>query len=91
MLRSAAVPLLLAPGLYTIPPSGERNVCPRAVLFERDLSRIARILGTGLAAFLALRVTDGLLTGLGATLLFLFVLTLPWEMANRLSDRLNDS
>ncbi|MFB1063494.1 hypothetical protein [Natrinema sp. H-ect4] len=63
----------------------------RAVLFEWDLSRIARILGTGLAAFLALRVTDGLLTGLGATLLFLFVLTLPWEMANRLSDRVNDS
>jgi len=45
-----------------------------------DLSRIARILGTGLAAFLALRVTDGLLTGLDcATLLFLFVLTLPWR------------
>ncbi|MFC6767903.1 hypothetical protein [Natrinema soli] len=63
----------------------------RAVLFEWDLSRIARILVSGLAVFLALRVTDGFLTGLGATLLFLFVLTLPWEMANRLSDRSSDS
>ncbi|QCS43941.1 hypothetical protein [Natrinema versiforme] len=63
----------------------------RSVLLEWDLNRISRILVAGLAVFLARRVTDGFLTGLGATLLFLFVLAVAWEAAKRIVGGSSDS
>ncbi len=63
----------------------------RSALLEWDLTRAARIVTSGLAVFLALRVTNGFVAGIGATLLFLFVLTIPWEVADRLIDLSNDS
>ncbi|WP_408959678.1 hypothetical protein [Natrinema sp. 74] len=63
----------------------------RSVLLEWDWNRVARVVVSGLAVFLALRLTDGFVTGLGATFLFLAVFTVPWEIADRLLDRSHDS
>ncbi|QCW04599.1 hypothetical protein [Natrinema pallidum] len=63
----------------------------RTALLEWNLSRISWVLRTALAVFLARRVTDGFLTGLGAALLFLFVLALAWEAVSRLSTGTSDS
>ena len=63
----------------------------RSALLEWDWNRVARVIVSGLAVFLALRLTDGFVTGLGATFLFLFLFTVPWEIATRLLDRLRAS
>ncbi|ELY65006.1 hypothetical protein [Natrinema versiforme] len=56
----------------------------RSALLEWDRNRISRVLLAGLAVFLARRVTDGVVTGVGATFLFLFGLALAWEAMKRL-------
>ncbi len=63
----------------------------RAALFEWDLNRATRIAVSALAVFLALRVTDGVVAGLGATMVFLVLLSIPWEIAERFADRSRDS
>ncbi|OLZ42094.1 hypothetical protein A6E15_14445 [Natrinema saccharevitans] len=63
----------------------------RAVLFEWDLNRVTRIAVSALAVFLAQRVTDDFLTGLGATIVFLVVLSIPWEVTERFPGRSDGS
>ncbi|MFA9503224.1 hypothetical protein ACERIM_10620 [Natrinema sp. H-ect1] len=63
----------------------------RDALFEWDLNRVARIGCSALAVFLARRVTDDVLIGLGAMVVFLVVLSIPWDIAERLANRSRDS
>ena len=62
----------------------------RAALFEWDRERIVSVVIAGVAVSLGHRVTDGFLTELGATVLFAIVLTTPWMLVDRLTDRSSD-
>lgn len=43
-----------------------------------NLSRITRIIKSAVAVFLALRLTDGFLLGLGVAVVLAIVLDIPW-------------
>ncbi|ELY38445.1 hypothetical protein [Natronorubrum tibetense] len=58
----------------------------RSALLEWNADRVSRILVAGLAVYLAARVTDEVLVGLGAAVLFAVVLDLSWTIANRVGS-----
>ncbi|WP_137290107.1 hypothetical protein [Natronorubrum halophilum] len=59
----------------------------RPALLEWDADRIVRILVAGVSVFLAVRVTDGVLVGLGAAVLFTVAFNCLWEIATRIGGR----
>ncbi|SEQ34948.1 hypothetical protein [Natrinema salaciae] len=48
---------------------------------------LVRVLVSGLACYLAIRVADGFFAQLAAAVFFTIVLTTPWELVNRLGGR----
>ncbi|WP_126664789.1 hypothetical protein [Haloterrigena salifodinae] len=48
---------------------------------------LVRGLVSGLACYLAIRVTDGLFAQLAAAVFFTIVLAVPWELVDRLVGR----
>ncbi|SEQ91935.1 hypothetical protein SAMN04489841_2736 [Natrinema salaciae] len=59
----------------------------RTALLEWDLNRVTRVATAGLGVFFALHLTDGFVTEIGATFLFLSVFSVLWEIADRLLGR----
>ncbi|WP_121742844.1 hypothetical protein [Natronorubrum halophilum] len=57
-------------------------------LLEWDADRIVRILVAGVSVFLAVRVTDSVLVGLGAAVLFVVAFNCLWVIATRIRGRL---
>ncbi|SFL46781.1 hypothetical protein SAMN04487950_3903 [Halogranum rubrum] len=55
----------------------------QSALLDWNLSRIIRVVISGTAVFLAFRVTDEVLVGLGAAVAFAMVLDIPWWLYNR--------
>ncbi len=50
----------------------------RSALFDWNPNRVARVAVSGIAVFLAIRLTDGLLVGLGVAVALAMVLDVPW-------------
>ncbi|SIS01461.1 hypothetical protein SAMN05421752_107139 [Natronorubrum thiooxidans] len=55
----------------------------RSALFDWNLNRVARVAVSGIAVFLAIRLTDGLLVGLGVAVALAMVLDVPWWLYDR--------
>ncbi|TKX43874.1 MULTISPECIES: hypothetical protein [Halorubrum] len=55
----------------------------RSVLLNWNLNRVTRAAVSGAAVFLAIRVTDGFLMGLGAAVVLAMVLDIPWWLYDR--------
>ncbi|RLM49502.1 hypothetical protein [Halorubrum sp. Atlit-28R] len=55
----------------------------RSVLLNWDLNRVTRAAVSGAAVFLAIRVTDGFLMGLGVAVVLAVVLDVPWWLYDR--------
>ncbi|WP_231187360.1 hypothetical protein [Haladaptatus sp. DYF46] len=55
----------------------------RSVLLDWNLNRVTRIAVSGAAVFLAIRVTDGLLIGLGVAVVLAMMLDIPWWLYDR--------
>ena len=55
----------------------------RSALFDWKLNRVARVAVSGIAVFLAIRLTDGLLVGLGVAVALAMVLDVPWWLYDR--------
>ncbi|SET84526.1 hypothetical protein SAMN04488694_11430 [Natrinema hispanicum] len=55
----------------------------RSALFDWNLNRVVRVAVSGIAVFLAIRLTDGLLVGLGVAVALALVLDVPWWMYDR--------
>jgi hypothetical protein len=58
----------------------------RSVFLDWNLNRVTRIAVSGAAVFLAIRVTDGLLIGLGVAVVLVMVLDIPWWLYDRSSQ-----
>ncbi|RZV06490.1 hypothetical protein SAMN05192552_105311 [Natrinema hispanicum] len=54
-----------------------------SALFDWNLNRVVRVAVSGIAVFLAIRLTDGLLVGLGVAVALALVLNVPWWMYDR--------
>ncbi|SFS54701.1 hypothetical protein SAMN04488556_1452 [Halostagnicola kamekurae] len=46
-------------------------------------SRVTRLVGSIVAIFIALRLTDDFFTGLGVAVVLVIVLDIPWSLHNR--------
>jgi Sec-independent protein secretion pathway component TatC len=55
----------------------------RSVLLNWNLNRVTRVAVSGAAVFLAIRVTDGLLMGLGVAVVLAMMLDIPWWLYDR--------
>jgi Sec-independent protein secretion pathway component TatC len=55
----------------------------RSVLLNWNLNRVTRAAVSGAAVFLAIRVTDGFLMGLGVAVVLAMVLDIPWWLYDR--------
>ncbi|SDD85205.1 hypothetical protein SAMN05192552_10586 [Natrinema hispanicum] len=55
----------------------------RSALFDWNLNRVVRVAVSGIAVFLAIRLTDGLLVRLGVAVALALVLDVPWWMYDR--------
>ena len=62
----------------------------QSALLDWDVSRITRVVMSGTAVFLAFRVTDEFLVGLGAAVVFAVVLDIPWWLYNRHTTQSTD-
>ena len=58
----------------------------RSVLLDWNLNRVTRVAVSGAAVFLAIRVTDGLLTGLVLAIVLATVLDIPWWLYDRFTQ-----
>ena len=58
----------------------------RSVLLDWNLNRVTRVAMSGAAVFLAIRVTDGLLTGLVLAIVLATVLDIPWWLYDRFTQ-----
>lgn len=61
----------------------------RSPLLDWNLNRVARVAVSSIAVFLAIRLTDGFLVGLGVAVVLAMVLDVPWWLYDRYaqSDR----
>ena len=55
----------------------------RSALFDWNLNRVVRVAVSSITVFLAIRLTDGLLVGLGVAVALAMVLDVPWWMYDR--------
>mgnify|MGYP000689256254 CR=1 FL=1 len=55
----------------------------RSALFDWNLNRVVRVAVGGIALFLAMRLTDGFLVGLGVAVALAMVLDIPWWLYDR--------
>jgi len=55
----------------------------RSAFFDWNLNRVVRVALSGIAVFLAIRLTDGLLVGLGVAVVLALVLDVSWWMYDR--------
>lgn len=54
-----------------------------SAFFEWNLNRVARVAVSCIAVVLAIRLTDGLLVGLGVAVVLALVLDVPWWLYDR--------
>ncbi|MFC4988755.1 hypothetical protein [Saliphagus infecundisoli] len=55
----------------------------RSAFFDWNLNRVVRVAVSVTAVFLATRLTDGLLVGLGVVVALAIVLDVPWWLYDR--------
>ncbi|WP_440772646.1 hypothetical protein [Natronorubrum sp. DTA28] len=55
----------------------------RSALFDWNPNRVTRVAVSGIAVFLAVRFTDGLLVGFGVAVGLAVVLDVPWWLYDR--------
>lgn len=55
----------------------------RSALFDWNLNRVASVAVSGTAVFFAVRITDGLLVGIGVAVALAVVLAVPWWLHDR--------
>ncbi len=55
----------------------------RSAFFDWNLNRVVRVAVSVTAVFLATRLTDGLLVGLGVVVALAMVLDVPWWLYDR--------
>jgi len=51
---------------------------PQSALLEWNLRRVSRVVVSAIAVFLALRLTDGFVLGLGVAVVLAILLEVPW-------------
>jgi len=59
----------------------------RSALLDWDLNRVTRIAVSAVAVFLAFRLTDGFLPGLGVAVVLAVALDVPWWLYDRFGPR----
>jgi len=59
----------------------------RSALLDWDLNRVTRVAISVVAVFVALRLTDGFLSGLGVAVVLAAVLDVPWWLSERYGTR----
>ena len=61
----------------------------RSPLLDWNLNRVTRVAVSSIAVFLAIRLTDGFLLGLGVAVVLAMILDVPWWLYDRYaqSDR----
>lgn len=55
----------------------------RFALLDWNLNRVTRVAVSGIVVFLAIRLTDGFLVGLGVAVALALVLDVPWWLYDR--------